>query len=133
MDSNQNKSLTVPDSGLATLLATQTLNLNVLLKDIIVLETKVAGTMFYEPEEFEPLLKTDSILKMQREPENPYDKFAIALLFEESKIGYIPRNQNEVIARLMDAGKEFTAKVRGKKWYENSNELKVNIEISMKG
>ncbi len=133
MDSNQNKSLTVPDSGLATLLATQTLNLNVLLKDIIVLETKVAGTMFYEPEEFEPLLKTDSILKMQREPENPYDKFAIALLFEESKIGYIPRSQNEVIARLMDAGKEFTAKVRGKKWYENSNELKVNIEISMKG
>ena len=133
MDSNQNKSLTVPDSGLATLLATQTLNLNVLLKDIIVLETKVAGTMFYEPEEFELLLKTDSILKMQREPENAYDKFAIALLFEESKIGYIPRNQNEVIARLMDAGKEFTAKVRGKKWYENSNELKVNIEISMKG
>lgn len=133
MDFNQNNALIKPNSGLATLLASQSLNLNVLLKDIIVLETKVAGTMFYEPEEFEPLLKVDSILKMQREPDNAYDKFAVALLYEDGKIGYVPRSQNEVIARLMDAGKEFTAIVRDKKWYENSNELKVNIEISMKG
>ena len=133
MDSDQNKSLIKPNSGLANLLATQTLNLNVLLKDIIVLESKVAGTMFYQPEEFEPLLKENSLLKMQREPENPHDKFAVALLFENAKIGYIPRTQNEVIARLMDAGKDFSATVRDKKWYENSNELRVDIEISMKG
>lgn len=133
MDSNQNNALIKPNSGLVNLLASQTLNLNVLLKDIIVLETKVAGTMFYEPEEFEPLLQINTVLKLLREPENPHDKFAIALLFENAKIGYIPRSQNEVIARLMDAGKEFTATVRNKQWYENSNELKIEIEISMKG
>lgn len=127
-----NNFLIQPEKGMATLLGAGTLNLNVLLRDIVVLETKVAGTMYYEPEEFEPLVKKDMHLQMVREPENKYDKFAVALFLDGGKIGYLPRTQNEVIARLMDAGKEFSTKVVSKKWNEQNNWLEIEIETSIK-
>ena len=64
--------------------------------------------------------------------ENKYDKFAVALFLDDSKIGYLPRTQNEVIARLMDAGKEFSTKVVSKKWNEQNNWLEIEIETSIK-
>ena len=127
-----NNFLIQPEKGMANLLGAGTLNLNVLLRDIVVLETKVAGTMYYEPEEFEPLVKKDMRLQMVREPENKYDKFAVALFLDDSKIGYLPRTQNEVVARLMDAGKEFSTKVVSKKWNEQNNWLEIEIETSIK-
>ena len=121
-----------PEKGIASLLSKGTINLNVLLRDIVVLETKVAGTMYYEPHEFEPIIKKDLLLKMVREPDNKFDKFAVALHLEDCKIGYLPKTQNEVIARLMDAGKEFTTKVVSKKWNEQHNWLEIEIETSIK-
>lgn len=121
-----------PEKGIASLLSKGTINLNVLLRDIVVLETKVAGTMYYEPHEFEPIIKKDLLLKMVREPDNKFDKFAVALHLEDGKIGYLPKTQNEVIARLMDAGKEFTTKVVSKKWNEQHNWLEIEIETSIK-
>ena len=121
-----------PEKGIASLLSKGTINLNVLLRDIVVLETKVAGTMYYEPHEFEPIIKKDLLLKMVREPDNKFDKFAVALHLEDGKIGYLPKTQNEVIARLMDAGKEFTTKVVSKKWNEQNNWLEIEIETSIK-
>lgn len=127
-----NNFLIPQDNGLATLLGAGSINLNVLLRDIVVLETKVAGTMYYEPHEFEPLVKKDLQLKMVREPDNKYDKFAVALFLEGGKIGYLPKSKNEVIARLMDAGKEFSTKVVSKKWNEQSNWLDIEIETCIK-
>ena len=41
-------------------------------------------------------------LEMVREPENKFDKRAIALHFNNKKIGYLPRESNKTISILMD-------------------------------
>jgi len=43
------------------------------------------------------------------------------------KIGYIPRDKNEMMARLMDAGKWFFGKVQKKSW--EGAWLKIDVEI----
>ncbi len=85
-------------------------------KQILVLKTGLAGMQFHiESEEEKQTL--DAItpgteLLLFREPENEYDEWAVAVyLTENDKLGYISRYKNETIARLMDAGKRFTAVV----------------------
>ena len=57
------------------------------------------------------LRKHEEIL-LVREPKNEYDELAILVKNKEGKkLGYIPRQKNEAIARLMDAGKCFESEV----------------------
>ena len=45
-----------------------------------------------------------------REPKNKVDEDAIMIKnAKKHKVGYVPRSHNEVIARLMDAGKSVYA------------------------
>lgn len=79
---------------------------------ILVLKTGVAGLQFnIENEEERSVLESvapGTELLLYREPENEYDKWAIAVhLTEEDKLGFITRFKNETIARLMDEGKRF--------------------------
>ena len=63
-----------------------------------------------------------------REPENPYDAQAIVIKTTDSvKIGYVPRQDNVIFARLMDAGKllfgKITEKEKKGKW------VRISIDI----
>jgi hypothetical protein len=58
------------------------------------------------------------------------DEFALPLYFKDVKVGYIPRDKNEVIARLMDAGKAFYTTVKAKEW--EGNWLRLDIKVFMK-
>lgn len=129
MDSNQ---LININPGLAQLLAGQNFNLDVLLKDISVLNTEVAGTYYHHPEKFAQDIVPDSIITLKREPKNQYDSLAVALYFGDLKIGYLPKAKNEVIAKLMDAGKNFSAKIKEKNIHSDYN-LQLDIEVFMKG
>ena len=82
-------------------------------RDIFLFDTHVAGTSHVEGiEELVPYLKTDDRLSFFREPDNPHDKEAIVVKTDAGvKIGYIPRKDNVVFARLMDAGKMLFGKV----------------------
>ena len=54
-------------------------------------------------------------LTLLREPNNEYDERAIAVLTQEGKkLGYIPRVNNLILSRLMDAGYVLYALVRSK-------------------
>ena len=45
-------------------------------------------------------------VQLLREPKNEYDELAIVVKDSNgNKLGYIPRNNNHIVARLMDAGK----------------------------
>lgn len=48
-------------------------------------------------------------LALVREPENSHDKRAISVRNGDRKLGYIPRAQNGILSRLMDAGKYLYA------------------------
>jgi hypothetical protein len=51
------------------------------------------------------------------------------LHFGNTNVGYIPRDKNEVIARLMDAGKQFFAVVAAKEWEGNWLRLEVKVYL----
>jgi len=81
-------------------------------REIFLLDIVVAGTTFCkEMDEIYPLLLPDTKLKMVRHPKNEYDELAIGVYYNDVRIGWIPREMNEVISRLMDAGKAFFCRI----------------------
>ena len=75
--------------------------------NIFLIEVHIAGTTYIENiYELEPELTIGKRVKFFREPDNPYDEKAIVLRDEKgNKLGYIPRDKNEILSRLMDGGK----------------------------
>jgi hypothetical protein len=49
-------------------------------------------------------LKVGSRLQLVRERENRFDPHAVAIYYGEYKLGFIPRGENELIAKFMDLG-----------------------------
>ncbi len=98
-------------------------------RDIYLFDSHVAGTSFMEGiEELEPHLKIDDRLDFFREPDNKYDPQAIVIKNTDGvKIGYVPKEDNVIFSRLMDAGKlifgRITNKEMKRKW------LKIDIRI----
>lgn len=117
-------------TGLLSALSKGLISIDVMPREILVLECLVAGTSFRKLETIEPELKSEVKLTCKREAKNEYDQYAISLWFNENKIGFIPRDRNEVIARLMDAGKSFFATIQAKEW--EGNWLRLDIKIYLK-
>ncbi len=83
-----------------------------LVKEIELFETHVAGTSYTDPGLLSAL-KTGDKLILRREKDNKFDDLAVKFLnSDEVKIGYIPEKDNEIFARLMDAGKLLSAKIK---------------------
>ncbi len=100
-------------------------------KDIFLFDTHVAGTSHIEGiEELEPHLNIDDRLDFFREPDNSYDKEAIVIKTAEGvKIGYVPKQDNVIFARLMDAGKLLFGRISGKE--KKGNWVKLDIKVFM--
>lgn len=98
-------------------------------RDIFLFDSFVAGTSHIEGiEELEPFIQTDDRLTFLREPENPHDKMAIAVLNADGiKIGYVPHRDNAVFSRLMDAGKFLFGKVTSKEKKERWVKIEMRI------
>jgi hypothetical protein len=99
-------------------------------KRIFLVEALVAGTTHLkdDPTAIEAELKKGERLNFFREPENPHDSLAIIVKNAEGrKVGYVPRKKNEILARLMDAGKLVYGTVVEKGLVKNW--LRVTMEI----
>lgn len=98
-------------------------------REILLLKCCVAGTTYRENiEEIAEWLETGANLRLQREPENKFDPSAIAVYDAQNNIlGYVPRAKNEVLARLLEAGKHLSAKLVAKDTLDGWTRL--NIEI----
>lgn len=68
------------------------------------LACNVAAFSYYKGEEVIGLLKAGKKIRLVREKENKYDKQAVAVFFGDTHIGYIPRQQNEALSKLLDMG-----------------------------
>lgn len=66
------------------------------------LQCFVAGFRFYEGVKLLPEMKTGDLLYLKREPNNEHDSKAIALYWKNIKIGFVPADVNEMLARLID-------------------------------
>ncbi len=99
--------------------------------DIFLFDSHVAGTTFIEGiEELEPHLKIDDRLDFFREPDNPYDKKAIVIKNTDGvKVGYVPREDNVIFSRLMDAGKLLFGKITHKEMKGKWLNIKIKIYL----
>lgn len=82
-----------------------------LVREIYLFNSYVAGTTHLEDQSVLGEIKEEDDLLLQRE-DNRFDQNAILVLTNERrKLGYIPKKDNVVFARLMDAGKLLKAKI----------------------
>lgn len=63
----------------------------------------VAGFRHHRGMELLPYMRENDLLELRREPGNEHDDCAIALYWQQEKIGYIPAELNEMPAKLLDA------------------------------
>jgi hypothetical protein len=98
-------------------------------QEVFLAETHVAGTLHVDDVVCKCRgLKAGDELRLVREPENRIDGNAIRVETSEgAKIGYVPRKDNPVFARLMDAGKCLFARLRKKELLRHYLDLEVEI------
>ena len=68
-------------------------------------------------------------LRLEREPGNLADCWAIRVFAGNDRIGFVPADNNEVLARLMDGGKALSAKLTGKEKIGSWNKLHMEVSL----
>jgi len=81
-------------------------------RDIYLDSVYIAGFQYYKGTELEKELKENDLLSLKRQAENPHDYFAVEVYSGNQKLGYLPRVENKIIARMMDQGVNMKAIIR---------------------
>lgn len=111
-------------------------------KKLFFKECHLAGAMYHDLDEVFDYLKIGTELELVRDEDNRYDKNAVAVVYhkknvaegedEEFHIGYIPRNENEMIAGLLEMGwgnifKCTVSRINPEVHYEDQIHMKISI------
>ena len=78
---------------------------------IEVLRCPLAGFQYHEGAALWAELKVGDSLELVREPDNPHDGRAIAVLWRGHRLGYLPRAVNDAAARALDLGHRLDARI----------------------
>ena len=99
-------------------------------KIVLIDETRVAGTTHVHGiDGIVEGLEVGMGLRLEREPGNLADSWAIRVYAGDERIGFVPADCNEVLARLMDGGKALSAKLTGKEKVGNWNKLHMEVSL----
>lgn len=78
-------------------------------------------------------LKPGAKLQLERDIHNPFDPYAVAIYYENTKLGYIPKSQNEDISIFLDMGHSDIFDVRVQSVSpDNHPESQVRVAIFIK-
>lgn len=96
-------------------------------------DTYIAGTSHLEDKTVLASVKAGDLLTLRRE-DNLHDAKAILVLTvssdkKEAKLGYIPKKDNLIFSRLLDAGKALEAKVKLVKQEEHYTRIDIGIYL----
>ena len=72
-------------------------------KKVYLLKSFVRGFKYYDGPGLLNEMKEGDMVELRREPNNAFDVDAIALYFNNFKIGFIPAESNTILSKLMDA------------------------------
>ena len=78
---------------------------------LLLQSSPLAGFRYYEGKRLWSELKVGDILQLVREPGNPHDPNAVRVEWRGHKLGYVPRADNEALARFMDRGSKAEARI----------------------
>jgi hypothetical protein len=111
-------------------------------KKLFFKECNLAGRQYHDVDEVWEELRVGTCLSLERDLDNRYDKNAVAVVYrdvdvdtgivEEYLLGYIPSDENETIAKLLEMGwdKIFEcriSKINPEAHYENQIRLTIKI------
>lgn len=78
---------------------------------ILVQSSPLAGFQFHEGKALWAQMKVGDVLTLVREPDNAYDPRAVRVEWQGHKLGYVPRRENEAVARQLDRGNKLEARI----------------------
>jgi hypothetical protein len=64
----------------------------------------IAGFTYYNGVDVFENLKIGAQLLLKAEPENPFDPNAVAIYYQEDKLGFVPKGENEIIRKFLNLG-----------------------------
>ena len=88
----------------------------------------VSGFEHYDGKRVFSRMQVGDLLQLVREADNPQDGNAVRVEWQDQKLGYVPRNSNEDIARQLDFGNRLRARVIRLSRHRDPNR-RVEIEI----
>lgn len=100
-----------------------------LIKEIYLFDTYIAGTSFIKNHEIFESLKLNDRLTLQREDNEHDEKAILVLTSKKQKLGYIPKKDNVIFSRLLDAGKLLNASVKSIDRKKNYYKIIININL----
>jgi hypothetical protein len=71
----------------------------------------LAGFRYHAAAELWAELRVGDRLELAREPDNPHDANAVAVLWRGRKLGYVPRRDNAALAWGLDRGAALRARI----------------------
>lgn len=78
---------------------------------LLVQESPLAGFQFHEGKRLWGNLRIGDRLDLIRDPDNPYDARAVRVEWQGHFLGFVPRADNETIARQLDRGAKLKARI----------------------
>jgi hypothetical protein len=84
------------------------------MKDRHFADFHIAGFTYYNGIEVFEQMKIGSKLTLQAEPENQFDPNAVAIYYQNEKLGFVPKGENDLIRKFLNLG------------YTNLFEVKIN-------
>lgn len=97
---------------------------------IKIYDNYIRGMQHYDYQKVKQNIKEGDELTLIREQENIHDAFAVQVFYKELKLGYLPAYENIVIANMLDANAELSAKVSYHNEEENIYKMEtLGIEI----
>jgi hypothetical protein len=62
----------------------------------------IAGFTYYDGVDVFYELKIGTELHLKAEPNNPFDAYAVAVYYKDTKLGYILKGENKVISKFLN-------------------------------
>jgi hypothetical protein len=78
---------------------------------ILIQSSPLAGFQFHEGRQIWDQLKVGDPLTLVREPDNPHDARAVRVHWNGHMLGYVPRAENDAVARQLDRGNRLEARI----------------------
>ena len=97
---------------------------------VLIDNTHVAGTThIHDIGSIVAQLSEGQELDLVRDTNNTQDAWAIRVLAGSTRIGYVPADRNEILARLMDGGKKLGARITGMELLGNWHKIHMEVYL----
>jgi len=97
-------------------------------RHLVIQRSPITGFRHHEAPSIWAALQPRVPVTLVREPSNRHDPDAVALYWKGRKLGYLPRRENFVVARLLQGERRLSARIRHLRPKATRN-LRIQVEV----